>query len=180
MPERVADAIEEIARPNRDDQQEKPQIQADPALRRPRLICGMPRHRWWRFSSLSAAVAAGLAVFWALGLPRCRGGSVCRSRVSCPSALWPPPLSPSSPVVCSRGRSGPRRPCGGARAPGVPACAVAPLAFRCSDRSSRQSSSGSAWPRWRHGSSVVRSSSAPPPLAPSTWSKRRCRRSRAW
>jgi hypothetical protein len=38
MPERVADAIEEIARPNRDDQQEKPQIQADPALRRPRLL----------------------------------------------------------------------------------------------------------------------------------------------
>jgi hypothetical protein len=26
MPERVADAIEEIARPNRGDQQEKPQI----------------------------------------------------------------------------------------------------------------------------------------------------------
>jgi hypothetical protein len=38
VPERVADAIEEIARPNRDDQQEKPQIQADPALRRPRLV----------------------------------------------------------------------------------------------------------------------------------------------
>jgi hypothetical protein len=30
MPERVADAIEEIARPNRDYQQEKPQIHADP------------------------------------------------------------------------------------------------------------------------------------------------------
>jgi hypothetical protein len=27
VPERVADAIEEIARPNRGDQQEKPQIQ---------------------------------------------------------------------------------------------------------------------------------------------------------
>jgi hypothetical protein len=26
MPERVADAIQEISRPNRDDQQEKPQI----------------------------------------------------------------------------------------------------------------------------------------------------------
>ena len=42
MPERVADAIEEIARPNRGDQQEKPQIQADPALRRPRLIRKAP------------------------------------------------------------------------------------------------------------------------------------------
>ena len=38
MPERVADAIEEIARPNRDDWPRKPQIQADPALRRPRLV----------------------------------------------------------------------------------------------------------------------------------------------
>ena len=42
MPERVADAIEEIARPNRDEQPEKPQIQADPALRRPRLIRNTP------------------------------------------------------------------------------------------------------------------------------------------
>ena len=42
MPERVADAIEEIARPDRGDQQQKPQIQADPALRRPRLIAQRP------------------------------------------------------------------------------------------------------------------------------------------
>ena len=38
--------------------------------------------------------------------PRCRGGPAFRSRVSCPSALRPPPLMASSPVVCLRGRSG--------------------------------------------------------------------------
>ena len=67
MPQRVADAIEEIARPNRGDQQEKPQIHADPALRRPRLIRNTPA---WVVAVivLAAAVAAGWAVFWALGL----------------------------------------------------------------------------------------------------------------
>jgi hypothetical protein len=34
MAERVADAISEIARPNRDDQPEKPQIQGDGASHR--------------------------------------------------------------------------------------------------------------------------------------------------
>ncbi|HZN84638.1 MAG TPA: hypothetical protein VFC01_33825, partial [Mycobacterium sp.] len=68
MPERVADAIEEIARPNRSDQQEKRQIQVDPALRRPRLIRKAPA---WVVAVvvLAPAVAAGVAVFWALGLP---------------------------------------------------------------------------------------------------------------
>src|ERR1700704_5731448 len=72
MPERVADAIEEIARPNRGDQQEKPQIQADPALRRPRLIRKTPA---WVVAVivLVPAVAAGWAVFWALGLPAASG-----------------------------------------------------------------------------------------------------------
>jgi hypothetical protein len=72
MPERVADAIEEIARPNRGDQQEKPQIQADPALRRPRLIRKAPA---WVVAVvvLAPAVAAGWAVFWALGLPAVSG-----------------------------------------------------------------------------------------------------------
>ncbi len=67
MPQRVADDIEEIARPNRGDQQEKPQIHADPALRRPRLIRNTPA---WVVAVivLAAAVAAGWAVFWALGL----------------------------------------------------------------------------------------------------------------
>src|ERR1700676_4775001 len=67
MPERVAEATEEIARPNRDDQQEKPQIQADPSPRRPRPIRKAPA---WLVAVivLAAAVAAGLAVFWALGL----------------------------------------------------------------------------------------------------------------
>lgn len=72
MPERVADAIEEIARPNRGDQQEKPQIQADPALRRPRPLRNAPA---WLVAVivLVPAVAAGLAVFWALGLPAVLG-----------------------------------------------------------------------------------------------------------
>jgi hypothetical protein len=67
MPERVADAIEEIARPNRGDQQERPQIQADPALRRPRLIRKTPA---WLVAVivLVCGVAAGWALFWALGL----------------------------------------------------------------------------------------------------------------
>jgi hypothetical protein len=67
MPERVADPIEEIAGPNRDDQQEKPQIQADPAIRRPRLIRNTPA---WVVAVIvvACAVAAGWAVFWALGL----------------------------------------------------------------------------------------------------------------
>jgi hypothetical protein len=72
MPERVADAIEEVARPNRDDQQEKPQIQADPALRRPRLLRKTPA-AVVAVIVLTAAVAAGWAVFWALGLPAVSG-----------------------------------------------------------------------------------------------------------
>ncbi len=72
MPERVADAIEEIARPSRGDQQEKPQIQADPALRRPRLIRTAPA---WVVAVivLASAVVAGWAVFWALRLPAVSG-----------------------------------------------------------------------------------------------------------
>jgi hypothetical protein len=58
MPERGADAIEEIARPNRDDQQEKPQIRADPALRPPRLIRITP-------------VAMVVAVVLVGAIPRC-------------------------------------------------------------------------------------------------------------
>jgi hypothetical protein len=72
MPERVAESIEEIARPNRDDQQEKPQIQADPALRRPRLIRTTPAALVAAIV-LACAVAAGWAVFWALGLPAVSG-----------------------------------------------------------------------------------------------------------
>jgi len=68
MPERVAESIEEIARPNRDDQQEKPQIQADPALRRPRLIRTTPTPAV-AVIAVAAAVAAGWAVFWVVGLP---------------------------------------------------------------------------------------------------------------
>jgi hypothetical protein len=72
MPERVADAIEEIARPNRDDQQEKPQIQADPAVRRPGLIRNTPA-AIVAVIVLAGAVASGWAVFWALGLTAVSG-----------------------------------------------------------------------------------------------------------
>jgi hypothetical protein len=41
--ERVAHAVSEIARLNRDDQPEKPQIEADPAHRHPRLLRNIPR-----------------------------------------------------------------------------------------------------------------------------------------
>ncbi len=72
MPERVADAIEEIARPNRGDQQEKPRIQADPSLRRPRLVRNAPA--WLvAVAVLAVATAAALAKFWALGLPAVSG-----------------------------------------------------------------------------------------------------------
>ncbi|MFL6082352.1 MAG: hypothetical protein ACJ74F_03920, partial [Mycobacterium sp.] len=67
MPERVAEAIEEIARPNRDEKQEKPQIQGDPALRRPRLIRNTPAATV-AVIVLACAAAAGWAVSWALGL----------------------------------------------------------------------------------------------------------------
>jgi hypothetical protein len=73
MPELVADAIEEIARPNRGDQQEKPQIQADPALRRPRLIRNTPA-AVVAVLVLAGALAAGAAVFWLLGLPAVTSG----------------------------------------------------------------------------------------------------------
>jgi hypothetical protein len=68
MPERVAESIEEIARPNRDGQPEKPQIRADPALRRPRLMRSTPT-AVVALIAVAAGVAAGWAVFWALGLP---------------------------------------------------------------------------------------------------------------
>jgi hypothetical protein len=72
MPERVAESIEEIARPNRDDQQEKPQIQADPALRRPRLIRNTAAPVVAAIV-LVVAVAAGWTVFRALGIPAVSG-----------------------------------------------------------------------------------------------------------
>jgi hypothetical protein len=68
MAERVADAIEEIARPNRDDQPEKPQIQADPAHRRPRLLRNTPA-AVAALVVLAVALAGGWATFWVLGHP---------------------------------------------------------------------------------------------------------------
>jgi hypothetical protein len=62
MPERVAESIEEIARPNRNDQQEKPQIQADQALRRPRLTRSTPT-AVVLLNAVAADVGAGWAVF---------------------------------------------------------------------------------------------------------------------
>jgi hypothetical protein len=72
MPERVADAIEEMARPNRDDQQERARIHADPGLRRPRLIRNTPA-AVAAVIVLGCAVAAGWGLFWALGLPAVSG-----------------------------------------------------------------------------------------------------------
>jgi uncharacterized protein YjbI with pentapeptide repeats len=68
MPERVADAIKEMTRPDRDDQQEKPQIQADPAQRRPRPIRNTPA-AMVAVVVVAAGVAGGWAMFWLLGLP---------------------------------------------------------------------------------------------------------------
>jgi hypothetical protein len=67
VPERVADAIQEIAHASRDDQQEKPLIHADPAHRRPRLL----RNTHSVIAGaviLVVAVAAGCAVFLVLGI----------------------------------------------------------------------------------------------------------------
>jgi len=68
MPDRVADAIEEIARPNRDEQPEKPQIQTDPARRRPGLLRNTPGPVV-AILILVVAVVAGAAKFRLLGLP---------------------------------------------------------------------------------------------------------------
>jgi uncharacterized protein YjbI with pentapeptide repeats len=67
MSERLADAIDELAQPNR-PQQEEPQIQADPALRRPRLLRNAPA-AVVAVIVVAAAVAAGWAIFWVLGVP---------------------------------------------------------------------------------------------------------------
>jgi hypothetical protein len=66
MPERVADAIEEIARPNRDEPPEKPQIQADPARRRPRLIRNTPGVVL-ALLVVVAGVLAAWGTYWLLG-----------------------------------------------------------------------------------------------------------------
>ncbi|HET6732090.1 MAG TPA: hypothetical protein VFH65_05355, partial [Mycobacterium sp.] len=67
MPERLADAIDELAQPNRPERPE-PQIQADPALRRPRLLRNAPP-LLVAVLVVAAAGAAGWATFWALGIP---------------------------------------------------------------------------------------------------------------
>jgi hypothetical protein len=66
MPERVADAIEEIARPNRDEQPEKPQIHADPGLRRPRLMRSTPGPILVAMI-VAVGVLAGWGAYWLLG-----------------------------------------------------------------------------------------------------------------
>ena len=74
MSERVADAVEEIAGPSGEDPPEKPSIQADPALRRPRLIRNTPESVV-AVIVVAGAVGLGWAVFWALGLPAVSGPS---------------------------------------------------------------------------------------------------------
>jgi Pentapeptide repeats (9 copies) len=68
MPERVADAIEEMTRSDRDDQQEKPQIQADPALRRPRPIRNTAA-TVVACLVVATGVLSGAVIYWLLDLP---------------------------------------------------------------------------------------------------------------
>ena len=179
MPERVADAIEEIARPNRGDQQEKPQIQADPALRRPRLIRNTPAAV---VAVLVARRRGGRGLGHVLGARPPRGVGSARPvdcGAACPSGLWPPPLLPSSSVGLLAWAFRPAQTL--RRAARTWRYRVAPphrAAFRCSYRSPQRSSSGSASPRWRHGRQRCGLRSTPRRRRPSTWSRRRCPRSR--
>ena len=68
MPERLADAIDELMHPKGDERPPEPQIHPDPSRRRPRLIRNTPA-AVIAVVVLAAAVAAGWATFWALGLP---------------------------------------------------------------------------------------------------------------
>jgi hypothetical protein len=66
MSERLTDAIDELANPNKGDKPPEPQSHPDPAARRPRLIRNCPT--WLAvIVVLAAAIAAGLATHWALG-----------------------------------------------------------------------------------------------------------------
>jgi hypothetical protein len=66
MPDRVADRIEELARPSKDEKSEEPQPKADPALRRARFL-----HRTPAWAVAALAFAAGVAAGSSPGIPRC-------------------------------------------------------------------------------------------------------------
>src|ERR1700712_5670605 len=72
MSERLTDAIDELANPNKGDKPPEPQSHPDPAARRPRLIRNCPT--WVAvLVVLVAAIAAGRATYWALGMPALKG-----------------------------------------------------------------------------------------------------------
>jgi len=156
MPQRVADDIEEIARPNRGDQQEKPQIHADPALRRPRLIQQTPGvggggDRPCRRGGRGLGGFLGIGLSGGVGAPRpvdLRGAARPGSR--------PPRLFGNHcRWFCSRGRSGPHRTlqAHSAHLGYHPRRPVAPHGFRCSDRSPQRSFIGvglAALATWYH------------------------------
>ncbi|MEV3904166.1 hypothetical protein AB0K11_17715 [Mycobacterium sp. NPDC050551] len=68
MPERLADAIEELSKPNRSDAEPEEQSPPDAPRRRRRLVRYTPAPVLAVLVA-AAAVAAGWAVYWALGLP---------------------------------------------------------------------------------------------------------------
>jgi hypothetical protein len=109
--ERVADAIEEIARPNRDDQPEKPQIQTDPAHRRPRLLRNTPA-AVVALVVLAAALAAGWATFWVLGHPAINDRPGLTFAASLPVRVVAAIVGAALSAAWSRGCSGPPRPFG--------------------------------------------------------------------
>jgi hypothetical protein len=81
MPERLADAVDELAQPNRPHRQEEPQIQADPALRRTRLMRNAP--------------AAVVAVIVLGGAAAATGPQSNPSKATIPRCLTPRPWPPN-------------------------------------------------------------------------------------
>jgi hypothetical protein len=73
MSERLTDAIDELANPNRADKPPEPQSHPDPAARRPRLIRNTPAFVIV-VVVLAAAIASGWATYWVLGLPAVKNG----------------------------------------------------------------------------------------------------------
>jgi Pentapeptide repeats (9 copies) len=73
MSERLTDAIDELANPNKGDKPPEPQSHPDPAARRPRLFRNTPT-MLIVVLVLAAAIASGWATCWALGLPAVRDG----------------------------------------------------------------------------------------------------------
>jgi len=86
MPERVADAIEEVARPGRAEQPEKPQLQGDPARRRPGPLRTTPGPVL-AVLALTMGALAGWGVYWLVGLPGSDWAVLSRVGVRIPIAV---------------------------------------------------------------------------------------------